>query len=64
VSPIAFLLIALAGTTLGIVVAVLRHRTPRSHGSGIDSFTREMQALAPRQPPAPRPGPGPDPGER
>jgi hypothetical protein len=47
-----FLLLAVAISVIGCVVVYLRQRTPRSVESGIDTFKREMEALATR--------PGPD----
>lgn len=47
-SALFFLLLALAISVIGCTVLYLRQRTPRSVESGIDSFRREMQALATR----------------
>jgi hypothetical protein len=47
-SAVVFLLLALAIIVVGSVVVYLRQRTPSSLESGIDSFRREMQALAVR----------------
>jgi hypothetical protein len=79
-SGLAFLLIALALSILGSLILWARARKPGSLDHGIDSFTREMQALAPQpdqgasgrprssrrfRPPArPTPVERPDPGER
>ena len=50
-SAVVFLLLALAIIVVGSVVVYLRQRTPSSLESGIDSFRREMQALAVRDDP-------------
>jgi hypothetical protein len=47
-SAVVFLLLALAIIVVGSVVVYLRQRTPSSLDAGIDSFRREMQALAAR----------------
>ena len=53
--PIAFLMIAVVISVVGLLVLYLRSRTPTSLDSGIDNFRREMQALAPRdEEPTPR----------
>ena len=53
--PIAFLMIAVVISVVGSLVLYLRSRTPSSLESGIDTFRREMQALAPRdEDPTPR----------
>ena len=52
-SGLVFLLAALALSVIGSVVLWLRHRQPASLEQGIDDFTREMQALAPEEPPGP-----------
>jgi hypothetical protein len=61
-SAVVFLLLAVAIIVIGSIVVYLRQRTPSSLESGIDSFKREMQALAvrdgddpPGQPGQPRP---------
>jgi hypothetical protein len=46
VSALFFLLLALVISGVGTLVVYLRHRTPGSLESGIDSFRREMDALA------------------
>ncbi len=46
--PVAFLMIAVVISIVGSLVLYLRSRTPSSLESGIDTFRREMQALAPR----------------
>jgi hypothetical protein len=48
VNALAFLLIAVVISVVGSTVLYLRNRTPSSLESGIESFRREMQALAPR----------------
>ena len=45
---LAFLMIALVISVVGSTVLYLRNRGPSSLESGIDTFRREMQALAPR----------------
>lgn len=45
-SAVAFLLIALVASVLGSLVLVVRHRKPTGFNSSIDSFQREMAALA------------------
>jgi hypothetical protein len=47
VSALAFLAIAVVVSVVGCTVLWLRHRPSSSVESGIDSFRREMQALAP-----------------
>lgn len=46
-SPVVFLLLALAVAALGIFVTVGRHRTPTKPESAMEEFRREMDALAP-----------------
>lgn len=46
-SNIAFLLFAVGVSVVGSVVLWLRTRKPTTVGSSIDSFHREMRALAP-----------------
>jgi len=46
-SSVAFLLIAVCVSLVGIVVLVVRSRQPRSIDSGIRDFEREMRALSP-----------------
>ena len=53
-SPIAFLLIAVVVAAIGSVVLVLRNRQTQSPDSAMDEFRREMQALAPQDPPETR----------
>jgi hypothetical protein len=45
-SAVFFLLLAVVISSVGCTAVYLRHRTPRSVESGIDSFRREMDALA------------------
>ena len=47
-NAVAFLMIAVVISVVGSSVLYLRSRTPTSLESGIDTFRREMQALAPR----------------
>jgi hypothetical protein len=51
--PLEFLLIAVAISVVGSVILYLRSRAPTSYEAGIESFRREMQALAPRDDQAP-----------
>ena len=48
-SSLAFLLIVLVMSGIGIAVLVLRNRTSSSDVAGVDEFRREMDALSPRQ---------------
>ncbi|HET6952035.1 MAG TPA: hypothetical protein VFI47_16760 [Acidimicrobiales bacterium] len=50
---IAFLMIAVVISLAGGLVLYVRNRPPSSLESGIDTFRREMQALAPRDEQAP-----------
>lgn len=54
--PVGFLLLAALISCVGSAVLYLRQRQPTSVEASIDSFRREMQALAPRVAP-------PDPGD-
>jgi hypothetical protein len=45
---VVFLLLALAISVVGSVVAYLRSRSSASLDVGIDDFRREMRAIAPR----------------
>lgn len=47
-NAVAFLLLAVVISAAGSTVLYLRNRAPSSLESGIDTFRREMQALAPR----------------
>lgn len=47
-SPVVFLLIVVVIVAVGSTVLYMRSRSPSSLDSGIDTFRREMQALAPR----------------
>jgi hypothetical protein len=47
VSAIAFLAIALVVCAVGGLVLYIQHRQPNTLESGLDSFRREMDALAP-----------------
>ena len=42
-----FLVLAFALAAVGIFVLWVRTRRPRSVGSGVDSFARQMKAIAP-----------------
>ena len=44
----AFLLIAVVISAVGLTVLYLRNRPPTSFDASIDNFRREMEALAPR----------------
>jgi hypothetical protein len=46
----AFLLIAVVGSILGVSVVLLRNRRPQSMEHSIDEFERNLQALAPDTP--------------
>jgi hypothetical protein len=48
VAAVAFLLIAVVISAVGLTVLYLRNRPPTSADDSIDNFRREMQALAPR----------------
>lgn len=48
-SAIFFLLLALVIAVIGSLLLYLRQRQPTSMESGIDSFRREMRALADSQ---------------
>jgi hypothetical protein len=47
---VAFLLIAVAGSALGIVVVLYRNRRPSSTEHSIAEFERNLRALAPDLP--------------
>jgi hypothetical protein len=47
VSGLAFLLIAVVLSAAGITILWFRSRKPTSWDSGIEEFSRNMQALAP-----------------
>jgi hypothetical protein len=49
VSNLLYLLIALTLSVVGSLILWLRHRKPRSLESGIDEFSRELRALAPKK---------------
>ena len=51
-SGLIFLVVALGLSVVGSFVLWLRYRKPTSIGHAIDSFRREMQALAPQPPEA------------
>jgi hypothetical protein len=44
---VAFLLIAVIGSVVGISVVLLRNRRPNSMEHSIDEFERNLRALAP-----------------
>jgi hypothetical protein len=46
-TSLLYLLIAVVLSGLGSLILWLRHRRPTSLESGIDSFSRELKALAP-----------------
>jgi hypothetical protein len=48
VTALAFLLIAVVISAVGLTVLYMRNRPPTSLDASIDDFRREMQALAPR----------------
>ncbi len=50
-SGVVFLLMAVVISVLGSVLVWRRHSTPRSAENSVESFSREMQALAPREMP-------------
>ncbi|HYZ99541.1 MAG TPA: hypothetical protein VE575_12365 [Acidimicrobiales bacterium] len=45
---VAFLLIAVVISAVGLSVLYIRNRPPTSFDASIDSFRRQMDALAPR----------------
>jgi hypothetical protein len=47
---VAFLLIAVVGSIVGISVVLLRNRRPSSMEHSIDEFERNLRALAPESP--------------
>jgi hypothetical protein len=47
-SSLIYLLVALLLSIAGSLILWLRHRKPHSLESGIDAFTRELKALAPK----------------
>jgi len=51
VSGVVFLLLAVIISALGSLFVWFRHARPRSLENSVDSFSREMQALAPRETP-------------
>ncbi len=54
-TAVAFLLAALVLSMAGCAVLLVRHRQPTSLEHGVDSFRRQMRALAP-EPGRPPPG--------
>jgi hypothetical protein len=51
---VAFLLIAVVGSALGITIVLMRNRRPTSMDHSITEFERGLRALAPDEPPRPR----------
>jgi hypothetical protein len=49
VGAVAFLLLAVVISVVGLTVLYLRNRPPGTLEAGIEDFRREMQALAPRE---------------
>lgn len=47
-SSLIYLLVALLLSIIGSLILWLRHRKPHSLESGIDAFSRELKALAPK----------------
>ena len=47
----AYLLIAVIGSAVGITIVLLRNRRPNSMEHSIDEFERNLRALAPDAPP-------------
>ena len=50
-SGLAFLLLALVISSVGIAIVVLRNRTSSSDVARVDEFKREMDALSPHRRP-------------
>lgn len=48
-SSLVYLLVALALSIIGSLILWYRHRRPRSLEYGIDEFSRELRALAPKR---------------
>jgi hypothetical protein len=48
VGAVAFLLVAVVISAVGLTALYLRNRPPSTLEGGIEDFRREMQALAPR----------------
>lgn len=48
-SSLIYLVVALALSIVGSLILWLRHRRPRSLEYGIDEFSRELRALAPKR---------------
>ena len=48
-SSLAFLMVALVMSGIGITILVLRNRTSSSDVARVDEFKREMDALSPRE---------------
>jgi hypothetical protein len=54
VSSLVYLFVALVLSVLGSLLLWYRHRRPKSLESGIDEFSRELKALAPKRGEEPR----------
>lgn len=48
-SSLVYLFVAVALSIMGSLILWYRHRRPRSLESGIDEFSRELKALAPKR---------------
>lgn len=48
-SSLVYLLVAVALSIIGSLILWYRHRRPRSLEYGIDEFSRELRALAPKR---------------
>lgn len=48
-SSLVYLLVAVALSVVGSLIIYYRHRRPKSLESGIDEFSRELRALAPKR---------------
>jgi len=48
-SNLVYLLVAVGLSVIGSLVVYYRHRRPKSLESGIDEFSRELRALAPKR---------------
>jgi hypothetical protein len=49
VSSLIYLLVAMTLSIVGSLILWYRHRRPRSLEYGIDEFSRELRALAPKR---------------
>ena len=59
----AYLLIAVIGSAIGISIVLFRNRRPSSMEHSIDEFEKGLRALAPDRPPRHRRRPSPEAGE-